>query len=179
MAPCSTACPLTLCVQGYAGHIASGQYREAVELIMSRCPLPDSVCRVCHRPCESVCVRNESGGPVAINALKRFAMDWASTQDSQPYEPPRDAPNGQSVAVVGAGPAGLAAAHDLRLRGYDVTLFDAGDQPGGLLRTGIPTFRLPREALQRDVDRILALGVTFVGNTVLGRDLQLARTPGR
>ena len=173
VAPCSTACPLALCVQGYAGHIASGQYREAVELIMSRCPLPDSVCRVCHRPCETVCVRNGSGGAVAINALKRFAMDWASTQESQLYEPTRDDPNGMSVAVVGAGPAGLAAAHDLRLRGYDVTLFDAADQPGGLLRTGIPAFRLPREAVQRDVDRILALGVTFIGNTALGRDLQL------
>ncbi|MFQ5599787.1 MAG: FAD-dependent oxidoreductase [Candidatus Krumholzibacteriia bacterium] len=174
VAPCTMECPLGLCVQGYAGHIAAGEYRQALELIMSRNPLPDSVCRVCHRPCEEVCVRAAIDEPVAINDLKRFVMDWAATRDPCPYDPPREPPTGRKVAVVGAGPAGLAAAHELRLRGHDVTLFDASDRPGGLLRTGIPRFRLPLDVLERDVERILDLGVTFVGNTALGRHLNLS-----
>ncbi len=165
VAPCATRCPLALCVQGYAGHIASGQYREAVELIEERCPLPDSVCRVCHRPCEAACIWAPSGEPVAINDLKRFAMERAKGEAS-PVEP-----NGRAVAAIGAGPAGLAAAHDLAMRGYRVTLFDEREEPGGLLRYGIPEFRLPREALACDVRRILARGVAFEGGRALGRDL--------
>ena len=173
VAPCAQSCPLHLCIQGYAGHIASGQFREAYELILSSCALPDSVCRVCHRPCEDVCVRAEDGEAVAINDLKRFATDWAASQGGVEFEVPRDPENGKSVAVIGSGPAGLTAAHDLALRGYAVCLYDAGDQPGGLLRTGIPPFRLPRRALERDIERIMNLGVSFRGNTVLGRDVQL------
>ena len=173
VAPCAMECPLGLCVQGYIGHIAAGQYRQALELIMSRCPLPDSVCRVCHRPCEPKCVLAGDDQPVAINDLKRFVMDWAAEREENSYDPPREPDAAKKVAVVGAGPAGLAAAHDLRLRGYDVTLYDAADDPGGLLRSAIPEFRLPREAVQRDVARILGLGVKFVGGTVLGRDLHL------
>ncbi|MBI5851060.1 MAG: FAD-dependent oxidoreductase [Planctomycetes bacterium] len=174
VAPCATHCPLGLCVQGYAGHIAAGQYAQALELIMSRLPLPDSVCRVCHKPCEDVCVRAAQDGPVAINDLKRFVMDWAATQASTTYAPPMEPDHGRRVAIVGAGPAGLAAAHDLRRRGYEVTIFDAEAEPGGLLRYGIPRFRLPPEVLQRDVDRVLALGVTFHGNRTLGKDVDLA-----
>jgi len=178
VAPCAERCPLGLCVQGYAGHIAAGQYERALELIMSRCPLPDSVCRVCHRPCEPVCVRGELDEPVAINDLKRFVMDWAAAHPAASYDPPREEPNGRAVAVVGAGPAGLAAAHELALRGYAVTLFDANDEPGGLLLTGIPGFRLPRAALRRDVARILALGATFRGGVQLGRELELSELLG-
>ncbi len=173
VAPCAVECPLGLCIQGYAAHIAAGQYRDALELIMSRNPLPDSVCRVCHRPCEDVCVRAGTDQPVAINDLKRFVVDWAAARSDSPYEPEREPTNGMKVAVVGAGPAGLAAAHDLCLKGYGVKLFDANQEPGGLLLTGIPAFRLPRQALRRDVDRILGLGVEFEGNTALGRDLDL------
>ncbi len=174
VAPCASRCPLHLCVQGYAAHVAGGHYAEALELIMERLPLPDSVCRVCDRPCEDVCVRADSDGPVAINAVKRFVMDWAATSDV-PYDPPREERNGLSVTVVGAGPGGLAAAHDLALRGYDVRLLDAAPQPGGLLRYGIPRYRLPRTALARDIERILRLGVTFVGEQRLGRDVRLAQ----
>jgi indolepyruvate ferredoxin oxidoreductase alpha subunit len=172
VAPCATACPLGLCVQGYAGHIAAGEYGKALELIMSRCPLPDSVCRVCHRPCEEVCVRKDSDEAVAINDLKRFVMDWAARTGAV-YDPPREPEHGRRIAVVGAGPAGLAAAHDLRLRGYGVTLFDAAAKPGGVLRSGIPGFRLPRLSLERDVQRVLDLGVSFQGGKALGRDFTL------
>ncbi|MBI4879352.1 MAG: FAD-dependent oxidoreductase [Planctomycetes bacterium] len=173
VAPCALACPLGLCVQGYAAHIFAGQYCSAFELIASRCPLPHSVCRVCHRPCETTCVHAASGEPVAINDLKRFVADWAAREGVEERAPPRPKPNGKSAAVVGAGPAGLAAAHDLALRGYEVTLYDAADAPGGLLRSGIPLFRLPVEALERDVARILALGVRFEGGRRLGLDLNL------
>ncbi|MBI2840469.1 MAG: FAD-dependent oxidoreductase [Acidobacteria bacterium] len=173
VAPCAVHCPLGLCVQGYSGHIAAGQYSQALALIMSRLPLPDSVCRVCHKPCEDVCVRALHDGPVAINDLKRFVVDWAASQGRLPYDPPREADHGRGVAIVGAGPAGLAAAHDLRLRGYRVTVYDAEAEPGGLLRYGIPPFRLPHEVLRRDIDRILALGVDFHGSCELGRDVTL------
>ena len=173
VAPCATACPLFLCIQGYAAHIAAGRYADALELILDGLPLPDSVCRVCHRPCEAACVRAGTDQPVAINDLKRFVMDWAASQGEFP-RPPQPAPvNGLAVAVVGAGPAGLAAAHDLAMRGYRVDLFDAAQEPGGILRYGIPPYRLPREVLDRDVQRILDLGVRFRGGVRLGRDLTI------
>jgi TPP-dependent indolepyruvate ferredoxin oxidoreductase alpha subunit/thioredoxin reductase len=173
VASCATACPLYLCIQGYAAHIAAGRYGDALELIMSGLPLADSVCRVCHRPCEAACVRAGVDEPVAINDLKRFVMDWAETQDEYPYRPEAGAPNGMSVAVVGAGPAGLAASHELAMRGYEVRLFDSNEEPGGLLRTGIPAYRLPPEALERDIKRILDLGVRFEGGRRFGADLNL------
>ena len=171
VAPCSQRCPLFLCVQGYIGHIAAGEPREAFDHIVSRNPLPETVCRVCHRPCEAVCPRASIDAPLAINDLKRFAVEAGR---DLPYDPPREEPHGRRVAVVGAGPSGLCAAHELRLRGYEVTLYDAGQEPGGLLSSGIPAFRLPREALRRDVARVLSLGVEFRGDTWLGRDISLA-----
>jgi indolepyruvate ferredoxin oxidoreductase alpha subunit len=174
VASCATACPLYLCIQGYAAHIAAGRYGDALELIMSGLPLPDSVCRVCHRPCEAVCVRSGVDEPVAINDLKRFVMDWAGAQDEFPYRPKGEAANGMSVAVIGAGPAGLAASHELAMRGYQVRLYDSNTEPGGLLRSGIPEYRLPSEVLDRDIQRILDLGVQFEGERRLGADLRLS-----
>ncbi len=171
VAPCATKCPLFLCIQGYAAHIAAGRYADALELITDGLPLPDSVCRVCHRPCEEACVRTDQ--PVAVNDLKRFVMDWAADQDPHPHTPVTEPPNGRRVAVVGSGPAGLAGAHDLAMRGYAVTLFDAAESPGGILAHGIPAYRLPPSVLQRDIDRILAMGVEFRGRMRLGVDLRL------
>lgn len=177
VAACATACPLHLCVQGYTASIAAGEYGDALEQIMSRLPLPDSVCRVCERPCESACVRADVDEPVAINDLKRFVVNWANEEQASgkpfPYQPERQEDHKASVAVVGAGPAGLAAAHELRLRGYTVTLYDANKEAGGLLLTGIPRYRLPIDALRRDVARVLELGVRFEGNRRLGTDLHL------
>ena len=175
VAPCSAQCPISICVQGYVGHVAAGEYAEALAMILERNPLPDTVCRVCHHPCEAVCLRGELDQPVAINHLKRFVLDWAASQPEQLYDPPREADHGRKAAVVGAGPAGLTAAHELRLRGYSVTLLDADEQPGGLLLSGIPAYRLPRAALQRDVDRIIGLGVEFRGGVALGRDVTLGQ----
>jgi NADPH-dependent glutamate synthase beta subunit-like oxidoreductase/ferredoxin len=120
-----------------------------------------------------VCVHSSRmDEPVAVNDLKRFAVEWA-LREGIPYEPERDPPSSRRVAVVGTGPSGLAAAHDLLLRGHAVTLYDSAEKPGGLLRTGIPPYRLPREALERDIGRILSLGAELVSNTALGRDLTL------
>ena len=174
VASCATACPLYLCIQGYAAHIAAGRYEDALELIMSGLPLPDTVCRVCHRPCELACVRSGVDEAVAINDLKRFVMDWAETQEEYPYRPRVEAPNSMTVTIVGAGPAGLAASHELAMRGYEVKLYDSNQDPGGLLRTGIPAYRLPPEVLDRDVQRILDLGVRFEGGRRLGSDLTLS-----
>jgi NADPH-dependent glutamate synthase beta subunit-like oxidoreductase len=113
--------------------------------------------------------------PVAINALKRFVVDWATNQEDEPYKPERESDNGLKVAVIGSGPSGLSAAHDLYLRGYNVTVFDAAERPGGLLAHGIPEYRLPPDALERDVVRILDLGINFKGNTHLGRDIHLKK----
>jgi len=172
IAPCAARCPLFLCVQGYAGHIAAGEYVHAFQHVIERVPLPDAVCRVCHRPCERVCVRGEVDEPIAINDLKRFVVEWTN-ESNIAYRPAREVDHDRHVAIVGAGPAGLAAAHELRLRGYRVTLYDARDAPGGLLRSGIPRFRLPRKDLERDVARVLELGVAFVGGRSLGRDLSI------
>ncbi|HJO38211.1 MAG: FAD-dependent oxidoreductase [Vicinamibacterales bacterium] len=174
LAPCSTECPLSLCIQGYAGHIAAGEYVEAWGHIADRCALPESVCRVCHQPCEAACVRQGVDGSVAINGLKRFVVEWAADRPDTTIEPEREPAHGLKVAVAGAGPAGLVAARDLALRGYDVTLYDAAERPGGLLVHGIPAYRLPPEAVQRDLAQILDLGVRFVGNTRLGRDVTVA-----
>jgi len=174
-APCSTRCPLSHCIQGYVGNIAAGNHAEALELILEKNPLPETVCRVCHRPCEDACVRAGADQPVAINDLKRFLVTWAREQpeDALPAAPTPAEENGLGVAVVGAGPSGLAAAHELRMRGYRVTLLDREQEPGGLLLTGIPEFRLPRAALRRDVERLLSMGIEFRGGVELGEDVTL------
>lgn len=174
VAPCASRCPLFLCIQGYATHIAAGQYAQALELILDGLPLPEAVCRVCHRPCEDACVRASVDEPVAINELKRFVVEWANEHPTELSLAPRDAEHGRRVAVVGAGPAGLAAAHDLRMRGYRVALFDARAEAGGLLRYGIPAYRLPKSSLARDVERVLRTGVEWFPGRALGRDLSLA-----
>ena len=168
-APCSERCPLSLCIQGYVGHIAAGEYAEALGYIAGRVALPETVCRVCHRPCESSCVRSD--GAVAINDLKRFVVQWAGSARPELLRPELEPASGHRVAVVGAGPAGLAAASELAQRGHAVTLYDAATRPGGLLAHGIPAFRLPPDALKRDIDRILAMGVDFRGGQAFGAQL--------
>jgi len=174
VAPCATACPLYLCVQGYLGHVAAGEYGDAVDHIMARTPLPESVCRVCHRPCEDVCARRALDEPLAINDVKRFVVDWAERERPSRLLVKREEPNRLTVAVVGAGAMGLSAAHELAVRGFAVTLFDAEARPGGLLAHGIPSYRLPDAAVQKDIDRVLGMGVSFVGSTRLGRDVTVS-----
>jgi len=173
VAPCATRCPLALCIQGYSGHIAAGEYAEALGHVLERTVLPSSVCRVCDKPCEDVCVRRDLDEPVAVNALKRFVVEWAERERPELLQPDPAPENGRSVAVVGAGPSGLSAAYDLRQRGYAVTLLDAAEHAGGLLTHGIPAYRLPCEAAQRDIARVLDSGVRFRGGVRLGHEVEL------
>jgi indolepyruvate ferredoxin oxidoreductase alpha subunit len=168
--PCSVACPVNICVQGYVGRIAGGRYAEALALIRKRNPLPVVSSRVCHRPCEKVCTRAVSDGPIAINDLKRWLADWEMAHPSEETRTPMRPSTGKRVTVVGAGPSGLACAHELRVRGHDVVLMDEHDVPGGVLVQGIPEHRLPREVLSYETDWILSHGIEFRGGVRLGRE---------
>lgn len=172
-APCTKACPANTDCQGYVGLIANGEYNEATRLIKEKIPLPSSIGRVCPHPCEKECRRRFVDEPVSIAFLKAFAsdMDMAS---ATPYVPPVEPDSGKTVAVVGGGPAGLTAAYFLRRQGHSVTVFDAMPKMGGMLRYGIPEYRLPKALLDREIAQIAALGVTMKNNVKIGKDVSLA-----
>jgi heterodisulfide reductase subunit A2 len=164
---CEETCPIHTRTQGYVNLIAHGDFAGALQVIRDVNPFPASLGRVCHHPCEDRCQRGYHDEPLAICGLKRFVADWEIEQGIAP-EPVLAAPNGKKVAVVGSGPAGLTAAYDLARKGYTVTLFEKYGKPGGLMRTGIPPFRLSREILDREVNHILAHGIELRLNTPLG-----------
>ncbi len=170
-APCTTTCPAGINVQGYVQLIGQGKYREAVALIMERLPLPGVLGRVCPHPCEAACRRAEVDAPVAIRELKRFAADQV---DPAQRLKPEITERPEKIAVVGGGPAGLTAAYFARLKGYQVTLFETLDTLGGMLRVGIPDYRLPPDVLDREIGYILSLGVKTRTGVRLGRDFTLA-----
>ena len=163
-APCRDACPASQRAQGYIALIAQGRYREAYRVIKEDNPFPSVCGRTCHHPCEGHCTRALVDDSVNIMALKRFVMDHALAYGRDPVEAvPRTRP--EWVAVVGSGPAGLTAAHDLVKLGYGVTVYEALSVPGGMMRIGIPAHRLPKGVLQQDIDDILALGVVLKTNS--------------
>ncbi len=171
-APCRSACPIDQAAQGYIALIGEGKYREALALIRKQNPLPGVCGRVCHHPCEKNCVRGDIDAPVHIRSLKRFAADW-EIENEPDYSFVDDydiQKNGKRIAVIGSGPAGLTVAHDLALAGCDVTVFEALPVAGGMLRAGIPSYRLPREILEREVGFLEKLAVTFIYNSQLGKD---------
>jgi heterodisulfide reductase subunit A len=163
--PCKDACPAHIDVQGYVALIGQGKFAEALALIRQTIPFPGVIGRVCNHPCEEVCNRGKYDQPVAICSLKRFVADVE--QDLAPL-PAIEVHRDQTVAIVGAGPAGLTAAHDLALHGYGVTVFEALPVAGGMLAVGIPDYRLPRNVLDREIARIEALGVKIKLNTPVG-----------
>jgi heterodisulfide reductase subunit A-like polyferredoxin len=169
-APCALTCPAEINVQGYVQLIKMGKYAEALQLIMERLPLPGVLGRVCPHPCEAKCRRAELDEAVAICNLKRFAADQG---DLGTISPPLVEARSEKVAIIGSGPAGLACAYHLALKGYRPTIFEALSQPGGMLRVGIPDYRLPKEILDQEIDNILRLGVDLQTNTALGRDFTL------
>ncbi len=162
-APCQAACPAGLNAPAYISLIAKGKNQEALELIRRNMPLPSVCGRICVSPCETACTRSELDEPIAIMALKRFA------HDSTPYEAPERVTQTEDhkVAIVGSGPAGLGAAYDLIRMGYGVTVFEALPVIGGMLAVGGPAYRMSREALQKDLDYIEALGVEFKTNAAI------------
>ena len=169
-APCVIACPAGINVQGYVQLIGQGKYKEAVQLIMERLPLPGVLGRVCPHPCEEQCRRKDADEAIAIRELKRFAADQVSL-DELPLPEIED--RSEKVAVVGSGPAGLTAAYFLRLKGYQVTIFEALQKLGGMLRVGIPDYRLPPAILDQEINNILRTGIQTETNKRLGQDFTL------
>jgi heterodisulfide reductase subunit A len=170
--PCREACPIGQEAAGYIALIAQRRFREAAELIRMRNPLPVVCGRVCYHPCESECNRGFVDEPLAIQHLKRFALEWYEKNVGKP-ETPEAKPEGPRVAIVGSGPAGLVCAHDLALMGYRPTVFEREQTIGGMLAVGIPAYRLPREELRKDIEAIAALGVEFRTGVEVGRDVTL------
>jgi len=172
IAPCKLACPAGVDVQGYIALIANGEYQEAIKLIKKTLPLPLVIGRVCPRFCETKCRRNLLEGPVAIDALKRFVADY-DMDGGQPYTPEPKPATGHKVAVIGGGPAGLSAAYYLALEGHEVTIFEANPKLGGMLRYGIPEYRLPKEILDKEIASITKLCREVHTNASLGKDFTI------
>ena len=167
--PCVSACPMGQNAQAYVALIAAGKFEEASAIIRQDNPLPLICGYVCHRPCESECQQGRYGESVSIRDLKKFAIE-------QEGEAPKSAvadPRPEKVAIIGSGPAGLGAADYLARKGYRVTIFEAMSVPGGMMRAGIPGFRLPREVLDNEIGCILGLGVELKTNSPIGPDLTI------
>jgi len=167
---CQEACPVGTNCRGYLNLAAEGRFEEGYILSREPNPVAAMCAYVCSAPCERACRRGDIDRPLAIRAMKRFLVEWheaAGIPDEMPAITPRDT----SVAVVGAGPAGLAVARELAIAGHQVTVFDELPYAGGTMLIGVPAFRLPREAIEMDVRLIERLGVTFRYNTRVGRDI--------
>ncbi len=169
---CWATCPGHVRAHGYIGLIAQGKYKEALNLVRRENPLPGVTGRVCNHPCEEACQRRRVDEGIAIAFLKRFIADYE--RKTNPEMPaPAKRTRSEKIAVVGSGPAGLTAAYQLVLKGYGVTLFEALPVLGGMLATGIPPYRLPRDVLNYEINRIKALGVEMKTGVTVGKDISL------
>jgi len=170
MPPCQAACPIHTDVRGYVGAIARGDIEEAIRIIRQVNPFPSVCGRICTRACESACRRGQVDEPIAIASLKRFAADRTKglkqVLRTGPYYT-------EKVAIVGGGPSGLTAAHDLTLLGYKVTVFEAHHELGGMMTRGVPEYRLPKSVVKEDIDLILSMGVEAKTGMALGRDITI------
>ncbi len=157
---CEAACPAGVNPQGYVALIGEKKYAEALALIRENNPFPAVCGRVCHHPCETECRRNEVDDPIAIAALKRFVADWERDHADECEPPsPFEITRPEKVAIVGSGPSGLTAAYHLGKLGYETTVFEALPVAGGMLRVGIPEYRLPRDVLDAEIDWLERLGI--------------------
>ena len=155
---CTIGCPVGISPQGYINLIKAGMYEEAYELIWEKTPFPAVLGYVCHHPCEDECKRGLlMDEPIKIRALKKYLSNILPLPKQREYP----VINEETVAIIGAGPAGLSAAHDLAKLGYEVTVFDSANEAGGMLIRGIPAFRLPREVVRHEVDALERSGIKF------------------
>lgn len=167
--PCTALCPAGVDIPGYVALIHEGRYSDAVRLIRKDNPFPVVCGMICEHPCENRCRRGLIDASINIRGLKRYACDNAGRVPV----PECAEPTGRKVAVIGGGPGGLSCAYYLSLMGHSVTVYDAHKYLGGMLRYGIPSYRLPREELQRDIDAILSTGIRVEKNTTIGKDLTI------
>jgi NADPH-dependent glutamate synthase beta subunit-like oxidoreductase len=171
LVPCKAACPARIDIPGYLRTCAQGKRDEANAIIREKVPFPGILGRVCIHPCEDACRRGEVNEAISICALKRYAAD--GDKGIWKNENRITADTGKKVAIVGAGPAGLTAAFYLRKKGHAVTIFDAGKAAGGMMRYGIPEFRLPAKILDKEINEILDFGIDLKSGQVLGKDITL------
>ena len=172
-APCKTACPAHIAVQGYLKLAAQGRYLEALELIKKENPLPAVCGRICNRRCEDECTRGSIDRAVAIDEVKKFIADRELDRDTRFVPEKLYDYSDKKVAVIGAGPAGLSCAYFLAKDNYRVTVFDKNEQPGGMLRYGIPNFRLEKNVLDAEIDVLKEMGVIFHCGVEVGKDVTI------
>ena len=173
-AACVKGCPVSIDIPGFIGQVKEGNIEEAYKIINEASSLPAVCGRVCPQEsqCEGKCIRGLKGDPISIGKLERFVADWAFENDVHP-EPPKEK-NGKKVAVIGSGPAGVTCAGDLAKLGYDVTVFEALHELGGVLVYGIPEFRLPKErVVRKEIENVKRLGVKFETNVVVGKSVTI------
>lgn len=173
-AKCMTGCPVSIDIPGFIKEVEAGGFEEAAKIIARSSALPAVCGRVCPQEsqCEGVCIRGIKGEPVSIGKLERFVADWSREHGFVPEAP--EVKNGKKVAVIGSGPAGLTCAGDLAKLGYDVTIFEALHEPGGVLIYGIPEFRLPKETVVRtEIENVKKLGVKLETDVVIGKSVTI------
>lgn len=170
--PCKTACPAHIAVQGYLKLASQGRYDEALELIKKENPLPAVCGRICNRKCEDACTMGTIGDPVAIDNVKKFIADRELVEE-QRFVPKIKWNRGNKLAVIGAGPAGISCAYYAAVLGHDVTVFEKQEMSGGMLRYGIPSFRLEKDIVEAEVDVLTKLGVKFKYGCEVGKDITI------
>lgn len=171
--PCKLTCPSNLDIQGYIALINRKEYKEALKLIKEDCTMPATIGRICPRPCETKCRRELVDEPVAIDYLKKFVADLDMKSDS-PYVPVKESPKNKKIAIIGAGPAGLSCAYYLSIKGYESDIYDMMPKAGGMLRYGIPDYRLSKEVLDKEIEIILKTGgINIFNNKKLGKDITI------
>jgi NADPH-dependent glutamate synthase beta subunit-like oxidoreductase len=172
--PCKAECPAHIDVQGYVSLAAKGKFQEALELIKEASPFPSICGRVCPHPCESACNRGGIDDPVANHAIERFVADLDLNTTSR-YMPKIKEKKKDKVAIIGSGPAGLSCAYYLAQEGYQVTIFEKDIEPGGMLTAGIPSYRLPREVVNAEIQLIRDMDVTIKTGVEIGKDTTIAQ----
>ena len=172
--PCKATCPAHISVQGYVALTAQGKYQEALKLIKEENPLPAICGRVCHHPCESECMRGKFDEPVAIDSIKRFLADLDLNSETR-FVPEIKEKRDEKVAIIGSGPAGLSCAYYLAIEGYRVTVFEKLPVLGGMLTVGIPSYRLPKDTIEAEIQVIRDMGVEFKTGVEIGKDFTISQ----
>ena len=173
-AKCVSGCPVSINIPGFIKEVEDGNFQKAAEIIAEASALPAVCGRVCPQEsqCEGKCIRGIKGEPISIGKLERFVADWSRENGFVPAKPEKT--NGHKVAVIGSGPAGLTCAGDLAKLGYEVTIFEALHEPGGVLTYGIPEFRLPKlEVVRHEVENVKKLGVEIETNVIIGKSVTI------